>query len=208
MTGASSSRGWSLKKSILTNQTVNLSGRGKNIKFDVTYGGIVFDIFDKVSGFHTDDTELLEGDMDDATLDPTGSNTVAIAAAHAFIDFSASLHTTDAYRITIQWDNPNSGSSHHLFALALHIQDSVPLSSFTVIFSQFIRYFSGDSNTITRTFFVVDYAASLISVERIKLAAFDLRTVSNGAVAAEEQPDNMKVTSIIRTDFNKTISVV
>jgi len=208
MTGASSSVGWSLKKSIITEQKINLSGRGQSVKFDVTYKGLVFDIFDKVSNFHTDDTEILEGDMDDSTLDPTGSNTVALAAAHAFVDFSAGLHTSDAYRFTIQWENPNSGTSHHLFAIALHIQDSVPATIFTVIPSQFIRYFSGDALTIKRTFFCIEPALGSVNVERIKIAAFDLRQTDNSAVTGAEQPNNMKVTSIIRTDLNRTISVV
>ncbi len=204
MTGASSSRGWSDKKSIITGQDiVMVAGR-----FDVTYRGILFDIFDEVSGFHTDDTEITAGDMDDSTLDPTGLNTVAINAKHAFIDFSSSLHTSDAFRFTIQWTNPNSGTSHHLFSIALHVQTAVPATIFTVVVDKYIRYFSGDSNTIKRTFFCVDESLGGTNVEKIKIAAFDLRTTADGAVTGAEVPSSMTVTSIIRTNLDKTISVV
>jgi len=204
-TGASSSRGWSDKKGIITGQNIVFAPG----VFDVVFRGILFDIHDEVTGFHTDDTEITSGDMDDSTLDPTGSNTVAINAKHAFIDFSSSLHSSDAFKFTIQWTNPNTGTNvHNLFSIALHVQTAVPATIFTVITDLYVRYYTGDALTITRTFFCVDESLGGTNVEKIKIAAFDLRTKDDAAIAGGDDPSSMTVTSIIRTDLDKTISVV
>jgi len=204
MTGASSSKGWSDKKAILTSQNILLA---KGV-FDVKYAGVLFDVFDKVSGFHTD-TTFSSGDMNDSTLDPTGSNATALESADAYIDV-ATPTMWDAFRFKIQWTNPNNGTNlYNLFAVAIHVQTTAgPTDLFTVIVQPSMVYFTGNSDTVTRSFFCVDQSLQGTNVERIKIDIFDLRETDDTVVAAGDRPSSMTVTQIIATELNKTISVV
>ena len=59
LTGASASSGWTGKQALLTSQDISLT-RGN---FNVSYGGLIFDILDKVSGFHTNAVTIAEGSI-------------------------------------------------------------------------------------------------------------------------------------------------
>ncbi len=203
-TGASSSRAWSDKKAILTGQDITFA---KGV-FDVSYKGIVFDILDEVSGFHTD-TTFASGDMDDSVLDPTGTDTEALHADHAYIDVGTPT-MWDAFRFTITWDNPNTGTNvYNLFAVAIHAQSLTPeADEFTVVVQPSMVYYTGNDDTITRDFFCVDQSLQAVNIERIKIAAFDLRTSAGAAIAGGDEPASMTVTQIIASELNKTISVV
>lgn len=203
LTGVSASRGWTGKEALIEEQDIRLSG-GDNPVFDVKYKGFIFNILDKVSGYHTD-TTVLEASIDDTSLDFTGSDGTALEAADAYVDFGTT-QSAQAFRFRVEVTQPNSGSSHHLFKLRPHIQSPAGTDTFAPDSFRYIRYFTGNGDTIVYDFFVIHDDGN-VSMDRFKVDAFELRDTSGGAVAGAETP-TLKFSQLIYSTLDKAISAL
>lgn len=209
LTGASSSLGWTNKKAVITGgPEISIVRNENNVNVNVSYRAMILDIQDKVSSTQTELDDIIEGDMDDATLDPAGTDDDAQAAEDAYVDLSPA-EAAHAYRFRITWDNPNTGvGENNFFSITLRAQSPAGTNIFSALASPYIRYETDNDNTVTRDFFVVDKDLTATTIDRIKFDVHNLRDQDEAAVASADEPQNLKVTLIKRSTLDGTISTI
>ncbi len=125
LTGANSSSGWTGKLGFLTSQDIGLRGN----EFSVSYGGLIFNIFDKVSGFLTNEVTITSGSITRTALDFDSDVTFNLNANDAYHDLGGGVDTADGWRIIVTITPPNSATEHNLFAITFIPVDTTALTA-------------------------------------------------------------------------------
>ena len=142
--------------------------------------------------------------MDRSALAFGAATSAALEAEDAYIDIASD--TADAVYVKIEITPPGGTNTHHLFSLRVHLQvASGPTDQFAPVVVRQVRYLAGETAAYEIEIMAVDNSGSN-TFDRIKIDAFNLRTISGGTVTAGDTP-TMKVKKITISDLNKTISV-
>jgi hypothetical protein len=212
MDGSAAAEGWTEKKALLTGQEIDFvlqeGNQGDPVAdMNVYYDGIIFNVLGKVTGFQTDNTVSEATITSDGrtALDFGSANSATLEAEDAYVDFSPAI-TAQGFRFQIEIDVPdNSTNNHHLFAIAVHVQNPAGTDVWTTVANGMIRYGPTNSaRTVTTEFFVMN--DSSLTVSRFKVDAYDLRQVNTpGAVPGETEGDTVTANEVPTLAFTRLI---